>query len=112
MPIADGLVAQLPLALSASWSNGALTDWWLDVAKHRLTLTELHTSPPKRPGRSYVNGDGIVEVPPFVLDALGLPRGGGVFFAVRKADGIVEMLSHQQLLAIGGYDDEGDGAAR
>lgn len=57
-------------------------------------------------GRSYVTGDGLVEVPPFVLEALDLPQGGGVFFAVRKDDRIVEMLSHAQFLKLGGYDDD------
>lgn len=59
----------------------------------------------EKAGRSFVTSDGLVEVPPFVLDALGLPRGGGVFFAVRRDDGHVEMLSHAQLLALGGLDD-------
>lgn len=55
--------------------------------------------------RSYVTGDGLVEVPPFVLEALELPDGGGVFFAVRREDGIVEMLSHRQFMKLGGFDD-------
>lgn len=66
-------------------------------------LDNLPVPPSGKGRRSYVTSDGLVEVPPFVLDALGLPQGGGVFFAVRKEDGYVEMLSHRQFLELGGY---------
>lgn len=74
-------------------------------------LDNLPVPPSGEGRRSYVTSDGLVEVPPFVLDALGLPQGGGVFFAVRKDDGHVEMLSHRQFLELGGYptrDDDTD----
>lgn len=93
---------------------------WLDNGIPRLARRPVAEAPaftgldnmPVPPGgdgkRSYVTSDGLVEVPPFVLDALSLPQGGGVFFAVRKEDGIVEMLSHRQFLALGNYDDSHD----
>jgi hypothetical protein len=70
----------------------------------------LGDAPPRGRGkRSYVTSDGLVEVPPFVLEDLDLRGGGRVFFATRN-DGHVEMLSHAQFMEIlraGEGDDRG-----
>lgn len=59
--------------------------------------------------RSFVSSEGLVEVPPFVLRALGIEQGGNVFFKTRKETGRVEMLNHAQLMELFGADADEDG---
>lgn len=55
---------------------------------------------------SYVTGDGLVRLPPFVRDSLGVPNGGGVVFHHGSKDGHIEMVSNATALAELGWGDE------
>lgn len=55
---------------------------------------------------SYVTGEGLVRLPRFVMNALGLPHGGGVVFYKHKGgnEGRVQMVSNATAVADLGWD--------
>ncbi len=67
------------------------------------------TNLPQHATLSYVSTDGVVRLHPSVLEALGLPNGGGVMFV--DGDRTVEMMSDERYierLGLGGSDEGED----
>jgi hypothetical protein len=60
-----------------------------------FTSKYLKKSPVVKAPMSYITPEGCVQLPKFVLNALGLPNGGGVVFHTTNEEGQVMILSNE-----------------